>query len=93
MTDKRNDLVNEIAGAFFGVVGLMIGGFAFGSGLKFTLYWWGCIPNFFDGISWMLASSVCIYFSLKYCHSYLKNAPAISFTTVLKLFSPLRLVY
>ncbi|MBA7593749.1 hypothetical protein ES703_00682 [subsurface metagenome] len=65
--------IKEMAGALFGVAGLAIGGFAFGGGLKFTWYWWGDLPNFWDGIAWTLSSLFVICWFVKYCRSYLKR--------------------
>ena len=65
--------IREIAQAFFGVAGVAIGGFAFGGGLKFTLYWWGQLPNFLDGIAWTLSGLFVICWFLKYCYTYLKG--------------------
>lgn len=65
--------IKEIARAFFGVASLAIGGFAFGGGIKFSLYWWGQLPNFFDGIAWTLSGLFVVYWSVKYCYAYWKG--------------------
>ena len=66
-------VVGEVTRALLAVAALAIGGIAFGAGVKVMLLWWGCLPNFIDGICWVIASALCICFTLRYCYSYLKR--------------------
>lgn len=66
-------VVSEVSRALLSVGALAAGCIALGAGMKFTLYWWGCLPNFIDGICWVVASALCVCYTLRYSYSYLRG--------------------